>query len=66
MTGLESPHKLPNEFIFRHSTRFPVVHGEPFTMNESDLRMEINVRGFDWEKFGDGNLVLQLRVLFFF
>jgi len=65
MTGLESPHKLLNEFIVRHSTRFPVDRGEPFTTNEPDLRMEINVRGFDWERFGDGKLVLHLPIPLF-
>jgi hypothetical protein len=58
MTGLESPHKLLNEFIKLHTTCLPGDCGEPFTMNEPDLRMEIDVRGFEWERFGDGKLVL--------
>ena len=33
--------------------------GEAFTLNEPDLRMAINVRGFDWDRFGDGKLVHQ-------
>ena len=58
-TGLESPHKLLNEFIKRHTTCLPGDCGEAFTKNEPDLRMDINVRGFEWDRFGDGKLVLQ-------
>ncbi len=56
--GLESPHKLLNEFIKRHTTCLPGDCGEAFTRNEPDLRMDINVRGFEWDRFGDGKLVL--------
>ena len=64
MNGLESPHKLLTEFIVRHSTCFPIDRGEPFTTNEPDPRMEISVRGLEWERFGDGKLVLRLPVPF--
>ena len=59
-TGLESPHKLLNEFIKQHTTCFPGDHGEDFIKNEPALRIKVNVRGFEWDRFGYGKFVLQL------
>ena len=58
-TGLASPHKLLNEFIKRHTTCFPGDRGEDFTKNEPALRIKVNVRGFEWDRFGNGKFVLQ-------
>ena len=56
------PHKLLNEFIKWHATCFPADRGEPFAMNEPGLRLDVNVRGFDWDRSRDGKLDLQLPV----
>ena len=52
--GLQSPHKLLNEFIKGHSTCLPDDTGEPFTLDEPDLQISVRIRGFEWEalKYG--------------
>lgn len=54
MTGMESPHKVLNEYIEQHIGCLPHDRGEPFTKDEPDLQMDISVIGFNWKRLEAG------------
>jgi hypothetical protein len=56
--GLESPHKLLNEYIKEHTTCLPGDTGDPFTLYERDLRIPVRISGFEWDRLQPGRLVL--------
>jgi len=56
MNGLQSPHKLLNEYLERHITCLPDDTGDPFTSDEPDLFIDVQVRGFEWERLQLGML----------
>jgi hypothetical protein len=62
MNGLESPHKLLNEYIKEYSTCLPGDIGLPFTSNEPELHITVQVTnpGFEWDRLQKGTLVPQL------
>jgi hypothetical protein len=61
--GLESPHKLLNEYIKGHTTCLPGDIGDPYTSDEPELHIEVRMMGFEWDRLLLGNLVLQLPIL---
>lgn len=56
--GLESPHKLLNEYIKAHTTCLPGDTGDFFTSSEPELDVKVEVMGFDWERLQSGRLVI--------
>ncbi|KAF8338586.1 hypothetical protein F5887DRAFT_1236729 [Amanita rubescens] len=50
MNGLQSPHKLLNKYLEQHITCPPGDTGLPFTSDEPDLRIKVELKGFDWER----------------
>jgi hypothetical protein len=63
--GLESPHKLFNQYIVDHVGRFPGDTGEPFASAENDLRIQVKMVGFNWGRLRLGRFVLQLPIPLF-
>ena len=57
MNGLQSPHKLLNEYLEKHITCLPGDTGDPFTSDERDFFIHVQVRGFDWERLQLGMLL---------
>ena len=62
MNGLESPHKLLNEYIQGHTTCLPGDTGDPFALSEPDLHVEVRMMSFEWDRLRTGKLVLQLPI----
>jgi hypothetical protein len=62
MNGLESPHKLLNEYIKGHTTCLPGDTGDPFTSSEPDLHVEVQLMSFEWDRLREGRLVFQLPI----
>jgi hypothetical protein len=60
--GLQSPHKLLNEYIKGHTDCLPGDTGEPFTSDEPALRNYSRNPGFEWERLELGRFVLQLPI----
>jgi hypothetical protein len=60
--GLESPHKLLNEYIKALAVCYPGDDGEPFFSGEPRLQIEVGLRGFEWDKLESGRFVLQLQL----
>jgi hypothetical protein len=65
LNGLESPHTLLNKFIEAHTTCRPGDAGEEFLSWEPELRMNLDVRGFDWDRLQSGTFVPQLEFSLF-
>ncbi|KAM6498794.1 hypothetical protein JOM56_006742 [Amanita muscaria] len=59
MNGLQSPHKLLNEYIKAHTTCLPGDSGLDFTSNEPKLHIKVDVRGFEWERLKKDPAALQ-------
>jgi hypothetical protein len=59
---LESPHKLLNTYIERHTTCLPGDTGDLFTPDEPELHIEVELRSFEWDRLRLGRLVLQLPI----
>lgn len=57
MNGLQSPHKLLNRFLESHITSPPGDTGHPFTLDEPDLTVVVDVRGFEWDRLQSGSLL---------
>ncbi|KIL71414.1 hypothetical protein M378DRAFT_6158 [Amanita muscaria Koide BX008] len=62
MNGLQSPHKLLNEYIKAHTTCLPGDSGPDFTSNEPELHIKVDVIGFDWERLKKDPTALQEAV----
>jgi hypothetical protein len=60
--GLESPHKLLNEYIKNHIGCLPGDTGEPFNSTEDNLHIKVSMVGFEWSELELGRLVLQLPI----
>jgi hypothetical protein len=60
--GLESPHKLFNEYIKNHIGCLPGDLGEPFNSNEDSLRIKVPITDFEWNELKLGRFVLQLTI----
>jgi hypothetical protein len=60
--GLQSPHKLLNEYIKGHADCLPGDTGEPFTSDEADLQIPVRILGFEWDRLQSGRFVLQLPI----
>jgi len=60
MNGLESPHTLLNEYIKAHTACLPGETGLPFTLHEPKLRIDVQLKGFEWDRLQNGRLVLRL------
>jgi hypothetical protein len=65
MNGLQSPHKLLNKYIKAHTACLPGDTGNPFTWDEPDLCIEVQLRGFEWDRLQSGRLVVQLLIPLF-
>ena len=63
MAGFQSPHKLLNRFIEDHTGCLPGDTGLPFVTQESDLRIEISLMSFEWDRFGAGELIRRIPIL---
>ena len=63
--GLESPHKLLNEYIKAHTDCLPGDIGEPFLKGEPDPEIIVQPRSFEWDRLESGMFVLQLSILRF-
>ena len=64
--GLESPHKLLNEYIKGHTACLAGDTGDPFTSSEPELHVEVRIMGFEWDRLRLGTrLVLQLEIPIF-
>ncbi|KAF8238519.1 hypothetical protein L208DRAFT_1387485, partial [Tricholoma matsutake] len=48
--GLESPHKLLNEYIKEHTICLPGNTGDPFTSSEPELQCEVQATSFEWDR----------------
>ncbi|KAM6498778.1 hypothetical protein JOM56_006726, partial [Amanita muscaria] len=59
MNGLQSPHKLLNEYIKAHTTCLPGDSGPDFTSNEPELHITVDVIGFDWKRLKKDPTALQ-------
>ncbi|KAM6498788.1 hypothetical protein JOM56_006736 [Amanita muscaria] len=59
MNGLQSPHKLLNQYIKAHTTCLPGDSGLDFTLNEPGLHIKVDVRGFEWERLKRDPAALQ-------
>lgn len=57
MNGLQSPHKLLNIYLEEHLNCPPGDTGDPFTSDESNPFIDIEVKGFDWDKLQLGLLL---------
>jgi len=57
MNGLESPHKMLNEYLEEYLTCPPGDTGDPFTSSEPDLSINVKVKGFEWDKLQLGLLL---------
>ena len=57
-TGLQSPHKLLNEFIMSHTMRCPGDNGDSFTQNERDVSIKVMLTSFEWDKLERGTPAL--------
>ncbi len=63
MSGLQSPHKLLNKYLEQYIACPPGDTGLPFTLDEPDLCIRVEVRGFDWDRLKLGSpFVIQLLV----
>jgi hypothetical protein len=62
MNGLQSPHKLLNEYIKGHTGCLPGDTGEPFTSDEPDLQIIVGIQGFACGRLRLGGFVLQLPI----
>ncbi|KAK2464549.1 hypothetical protein APHAL10511_003407 [Amanita phalloides] len=51
MNGMQSPHRLMNKYLERYITCLPGDTGDPFTADEPDLLIDIQMRGFEWDRF---------------
>ena len=60
--GLESPHKLFNEYINDYIGCLPGDTGKSFASVEDDLRIQVKMMGFEWERLKLGRFVLQLPI----
>jgi hypothetical protein len=58
MNGLESPHTILNKFIEGHTSCLPGDIGLPFISNEPELRIDVRMTGFEWDRLECGRLVL--------
>jgi hypothetical protein len=65
INGLQSPHKLLNEYIKALATCLPDDTGEPFTSDEPDLQISDEMGGFEWGRLQSSKFVLQLLILSF-
>ena len=63
--GLESPHKLLNEYTKGHVNCLPGDIGEPFLEGEPDPEISVQLQGFDWDRLESGRFVLLLSILRF-
>ena len=57
--GLESPDKLLNQYIKAHADCLPGDDGVPFLKGEPDPKIELELRGFEWDRLELGRFVLQ-------
>lgn len=57
MNGLQSPHRVLNKYLEEHLTCPPGDTGEPFTSDEHNIFIEINVKGFEWDRLHLGLLL---------
>lgn len=57
MNGLQSPHKLLNEYLEQHITCPPGDTGLPYSSDEPDLRIKVELKGFDWHRLQLGSLL---------
>ncbi|KAF8341836.1 hypothetical protein F5887DRAFT_1062436 [Amanita rubescens] len=62
MNGLQSPHKLLNKYQEQHITCPPGDTGLPFTSDEPDLRIKVELKGFDWERLRLNSIATQETV----
>ena len=60
--GLESPHRLLNEYIEELTTCVPGDTGDPFTLCEPELHIQVLMSGFEWDRLWEGRLVFQLLI----
>jgi hypothetical protein len=60
--GLQSPHKLLNEYIKGHTDCLPVDTGGTFTLDEPALQIPVRMQGFEWDRLQSGRFVLQLPI----
>lgn len=60
--GLESPHKLFNEYIEKLTTCLPGVTEEPFSLVEPQLNIELHMVNFEWDRLRAGRFFLQLLI----
>jgi hypothetical protein len=60
--GLESPHRLLNEYIKEHTTCVPGDTGDPFTLHEPELHIQVQMLGFEWDRLQSGRLVFLLPI----
>ena len=58
INGLESPHKLLNQYIEAHADCLPGDLGEPFLNGEPDPKIAVELRGFEWDRLKLGRFVL--------
>ena len=63
--GLQSPHKLLNEYIKAHADCLPGDIGEPFLKGEPDPEITVKLHGFELDKLKSSMFVLQLSILRF-
>ncbi|KAF8223312.1 hypothetical protein L208DRAFT_1426082 [Tricholoma matsutake] len=57
--GLESPHRLLNEYIKEHTACLPGDTGDPFTSSEPELHFEVQVMSFGWDRLKLDSTALQ-------
>ena len=60
--GLESPHKLFNKYIQDYIDCLPGDTGESFASAEHDLRIQVEMVGFEWGRLKLGRFVLHLPI----
>ena len=51
-----------NSYIEKHTSCLPGDSGEPFTLDEPELRIEVELTSFEWDRLKLGRLVLQLPI----
>ena len=61
--GLQSPHKLLSEYLECHISCRPGNSGGAFTSSEDDLKIEISLVGFEWDRLKLGKLFFSFRFL---
>jgi hypothetical protein len=54
--GLQSPHKLLNEYVKVHTFNLPGDTGEPHVSEEGKVNAKVNLTTFDWDRLRNGML----------